>query len=710
MYEDALRAAPAHKDAPAAAINSAFCYKQVGEFNKAIELYQLSSATTAARTSSSRLQNGGRIPRRSEGRRRIRRSTRSASSTSGWRTTRCRRRTTASSRTSARPSRSARSRRNPRFDDAQRVERGAHRDGPLLEPRRPLEHEPDVRHPRRPEDAPADREARRGRLPAGELRLRPVEPDGQRTSAGNAAARIQAIATLDAVPHREQGQAGVGALRARVGVPHRQDDAVGGRPGVPELVQDDHRATGRTSSRTRHSVAAADGKAAQIRRPTRRTRTTAARPTSRSSTRRSSASFDYATGHHHYTGNVGRRDQGGRQGPRRGREEVATRSSSTSRREYGSFEWAAAATARIGTLYDSIRTGLDLVVPKYFTPTAGRAARQAAERSPTSSTRRVRATRPTRCQQAIDDTKDAVRSKWRATKDQYLEVCNQKMVGKYVTAALIARKYNVKDPAVQNAVARLAFFTDYLGDDKMKAYVENTPDPLDPNSKLVYVNGEFLQWRSGVVTTPPAERSAGAAAGGAVRRRASEPLEHRIVERSGSAAAFAAMVVSVGRSLGGAAAGAAPPPEGVDREDERRRGAAGAAAGRTRRGSRSASTAGPPAADTELTGRREGRLRPRLPGLDGGRSAGREGGVHATRRARPRRRPARATRSAACSSGSATRRARSTRTARRTRANSNTSVAMGAYALLLARTGHGPDAEQFLARQAARRTRTRCAS
>ncbi len=97
-----------------------------------------------------------------------------------------------------------------------------------------------------------------------------------------------------------------------------------------------------------------------------------------------------------------------------------------------------------------------------------------------------------------------MRSKWRATKDQYLEVCNQKMVGKYVTAALIARKYNVKDTAVQNAVARLAFFTDYLGDDKMKPYVENTPDPSDPNSKLVYANGEFLQWRSGVVSTPPA--------------------------------------------------------------------------------------------------------------------------------------------------------------------------------------------------------------
>jgi hypothetical protein len=77
------------------------------------------------------------------------------------------------------------------------------------------------------------------------------------------------------------------------------------------------------------------------------------------------------------------------------------------------------------------------------------------------------------------------------------------MVGKYVTAAMIARKYNVKNLAVQNAVSRLAYLSDYLGDDKMKAYVENTPDPINPSSRLTYTNGEFLQWRSGVVAAPP---------------------------------------------------------------------------------------------------------------------------------------------------------------------------------------------------------------
>src|ERR1700761_6234340 len=170
--------------------------------------------------------------------------------------------------------------------------------------------------------------------------------------------------------------------------------------------------------------------------------------------------------------------------------------------EYGSFEWAAAATARSGTLYDSIRTGLDLVAPNYFTPQQD-ALLKKLQGIADKLNDAGQGDKADQVQKQIDDTRDAVRGKWRANKDQYMEVCNQKMVGKYVTAAMIARQYNVKNASVQYAVSRLAFFTDYLGDDKMKPYVENTPDPGSPGSKLVYTNGEFLQWRSGVVPTPP---------------------------------------------------------------------------------------------------------------------------------------------------------------------------------------------------------------
>ncbi|MGH7269598.1 MAG: tetratricopeptide repeat protein, partial [Polyangiaceae bacterium] len=59
MYETALRAAPSHKDAPAAAINSAYCYKQVGQFNKAIDLYQLFIANYGSDAILDRLEHGG---------------------------------------------------------------------------------------------------------------------------------------------------------------------------------------------------------------------------------------------------------------------------------------------------------------------------------------------------------------------------------------------------------------------------------------------------------------------------------------------------------------------------------------------------------------------------------------------------------------------------------------------------------------------------
>jgi hypothetical protein len=169
---------------------------------------------------------------------------------------------------------------------------------------------------------------------------------------------------------------------------------------------------------------------------------------------------------------------------------------------YGSFEWAAAATARIGSLYDSIRTGLDLVVPKYFNPKQ-QALIDKLQKIVDQLNAAGQSDKADQVQQQIDDTRDQVRGKWRETKDKYMELCNQKMIARYVTAALLARKYNVKNSTVQAGVSRLAYFTDYLGDDKMKPYVEATPDPLSPNSKLLYVSGEFLQWRSGVVATPP---------------------------------------------------------------------------------------------------------------------------------------------------------------------------------------------------------------
>jgi hypothetical protein len=172
-------------------------------------------------------------------------------------------------------------------------------------------------------------------------------------------------------------------------------------------------------------------------------------------------------------------------------------------KRYGSFEWAAAATAREGSLYDTIRTALDLVSPVYFTPqqkalfaklnaVAGRfaAAGRAAEAS--------------LVQQRVADAQQQVRDGWRSLRDKYFDACNRQMIGKYATSVVEARRNDLKDATVDDGLARLAYYSDYLGDDVMRRYVEATPDPADPTRTLVYTDRQFLQWRSGIAATPRA--------------------------------------------------------------------------------------------------------------------------------------------------------------------------------------------------------------
>jgi hypothetical protein len=499
LYEDALRVAPGHKDAPAAAINSAFCYKQVGEFNKAIELYQLFISNYGSEDILERLDKGGVDPEtkqkagpdQAQYKERIKYlgMAYDALSTTYYGFFAYQRAAESFGRIAS----------NTRFDEERRS--NAARIGMVLYSnlgdRSNMTKMYDILvdpKMRLPTEKRAEADYLRASFDYGQW-----NPTGT-DSAGNSSARSQAIATLTqyhtANKNRSEASRYVLESAYRIAKMMQAANDPGYRNWFKTSIAD-----WETFRSHPISVPTPDGKTAQMQATDAPYSDYGGEADFTLVDEQVRASFDYATGHHHYTGTVGDvikqvdKDLGEAEKTWRPQlETVATR--------YGSFQWASASTARIGTLYDSIRTGLDLVAPKYFT-----ADQQAKLDKLAKIVDQLNAANQSdqadKVQQAIDDTKDAVRSKWRSTKDQYLEVCNQKLVGKYVTAALIARKYNVKDPTVQNAVSRLAFFTDYLGDDKMKGYVENTPDPLDPNSKLVYRNGEFLQWRSGVVATPP---------------------------------------------------------------------------------------------------------------------------------------------------------------------------------------------------------------
>jgi tetratricopeptide (TPR) repeat protein len=503
MYEEALRAAPGHKDAPAAAINSAFCYKQVGEFNKAIELYQLFINAYGSEGRLDYLERGGVDPDKktqvppakpdppnpTDYRERIKYlgMAYDALSTTYYGFFAYQRAAESFAKIAT----------TPRFDEPRRS--NAARIAMLLYSN--LGDRPNMSRmydvfvdPKM--HLTGDKRAEADYLKAS-FDYGQYNPNGD--SAGNAAARRQAIATYTQFHTANKNKPE--SARYSLEASYR----------IAKMMQ----AGGEAGYRTWFKTTIADWEYFKVHSAS---ATTAGKPAQISANDAPysdygaeadytlldedvRAGFDYATGHHHYAGNapdivkqldkdIGEADKTWR--PKL--EHVAI--------QYGSFEWAAAATSRIGSLYDSIRTGLDLVVPNYFTP-----QQEALLKKLQKVADQLRAAgqddKATQIEQQIDDTKDAVRTKWRSTKDQYMEVCTKQAVGKYTTSALTARKYNVKNTAVQSAIARLAFFTDYLGDDKMKGYVESTPDPLEPSTHLVYVNGEFLQWRSGVVSTPP---------------------------------------------------------------------------------------------------------------------------------------------------------------------------------------------------------------
>jgi len=494
MYEDALRAAPGHKDAPAAAINSAFCYKQVGEFNRAIELYQLFISNYGSEENLQRLQHGdGKkvAPDLDQYKERIKYlgMAYDALSSTYYGFFAYQRAAESFGKIAT----------NPRFDDERRAnaaqvamvlysnlgDRGnmTKMYDILVDPKNHL-------------SVPKRAETDYLKSSFDYAQWNPTGAD----SASNAAARSQAIAALTQFHtqnHNKPESARFELESAfRIAKMMQAANDPGYRNWMKTTIADweyfkSHPVT----------VTTPDGKSQQIQASDAPFSDYGGEADFTLVDEQVHGRFDYSTGHHHYAGTVGDvlkkvdADLGEAEKTWRPQlEQVAQR--------YGSFEWAAAATARIGSLYDSIRSGLDLVVPKYFTPQQ-EALLNKLQKIADQLNAAGQSGKADQVQQQIDDTNDQVRSKWREQKDKYLEVCNQKMVGRYVTAALIARKYNVKDTAVQSAVARLAFFSDYLGDDKMKAYVQNTPDPLSSGSNLVYVNGEFLQWRAGVVATPP---------------------------------------------------------------------------------------------------------------------------------------------------------------------------------------------------------------
>jgi hypothetical protein len=200
-----------------------------------------------------------------------------------------------------------------------------------------------------------------------------------------------------------------------------------------------------------------------------------------------SRTFDYDTGHQRYAGTtVEVLDQ-----YRRGAVLAQSQYEALQRvvDDYASPDWATAAIARQGSLYDSLRTGLYNVRAP---------ALKMFDKKTEALLTRAENSDSLELQEQADAVRMRVETGWREARDRELDSADQVMVDRYGNAISLARRYNLSNPAVARATARLAFFTDVIGEAKLQQYTGRV-------TSLEYSPGLFLRLRPGLVTSPKPE-------------------------------------------------------------------------------------------------------------------------------------------------------------------------------------------------------------
>ena len=169
--------------------------------------------------------------------------------------------------------------------------------------------------------------------------------------------------------------------------------------------------------------------------------------------------------------------------------------------KYKSLEWTPTTVARQGAVFDTLRMGLyNMVKVETMTPELKRLVNQMRNSG-----------RPDLETQA-DTLEDTMTDFWRQKKNIELNDADAVMVKRYALAVAYARLYNVRNSQLTRAVSRLSFFTDVIngGDAKMKELVTTVPDP-DPSKKgqtLTYSPRQYVQTRPGLGALPPPEGKA----------------------------------------------------------------------------------------------------------------------------------------------------------------------------------------------------------
>jgi tetratricopeptide (TPR) repeat protein len=198
-------------------------------------------------------------------------------------------------------------------------------------------------------------------------------------------------------------------------------------------------------------------------------------------------SFDYETGHHRYAGSsvdVIKKYQADAVDARKMQGKLQHVIDA-----YASPEWATAALSRQGSLYDSLRTGLyNTHAPQL----------KLADDKTEKILKRFEQSSNPDDQDKADQIRQRLTEAWRTARERELAGADEAMIHFYAQSVALSRRYNVRNMAVNRANQRLAFFTDILGEAKMAAYTKGI-------AGLDYREGLFLQTRPGLIAPPPVQ-------------------------------------------------------------------------------------------------------------------------------------------------------------------------------------------------------------
>ncbi len=200
--------------------------------------------------------------------------------------------------------------------------------------------------------------------------------------------------------------------------------------------------------------------------------------------------FDYDTGHHRYDGVIDKVVKAFDDDVKKANDKY-WKQLQTVITTYESRPWSVASRARQGSLYDSCRTGLYNARPpglKLYTDKEEKLLKLAE----TSDREDL--------QEQADAIRQRRREQWRDARERKLNDADRAMVKFYVEAVVWAKTWKIRNDAVDQAIKKLAFYTDILGDVKLREFSQGILDP-DGQKPFEYRDGMFLRTRPGL--TPP---------------------------------------------------------------------------------------------------------------------------------------------------------------------------------------------------------------